>query len=387
MDNNGLYNDSSSTITFNLAAAPTGTASFYLALSSDFQSAIIVTVNGTQLAGSSGYLPRLCGGGSANESDATIREGIHGIFSDNRINFAASLLQAGQNTITIGLRQTSKVNGDGYFADHAMYDYVRLELTGYVPPPPGTVTAYPGNSQNLISWPVQPGAVSYNVLRSTTSGTGYLPLTNGVIGPVCGSGGGAASCVDTTAVNGTPYYYVVQSVNSVGASANSPESSATPSGALSTSPPAPPTGVTIGGVGHQSVTVNWTASANANYYTISRSTLFDNGGGASNILGTIVLNNTNTTSYTDKAVTDGSIYSYSVTATSAAGTSTNSAAASGVPLPAPPASAPGSFAGLFNSTSIILFSTGRPCPARWAISSAAQTASRGRTFMCRTSAN
>ena len=71
-------------------------------------------------------------------------------------------------------------------------------------------------------------------------------------------------------------------------------------------------------------------------------------------MGTIVLNNTNSTSYTDTAVTDGSIYSYSVTATGAAGTSPNSAAASGVPLPAPPATAPGSFSGLFNSTSVIL---------------------------------
>ena len=284
VDNNGIYNDSSSTINFNLASAPTGTASFYLALSSDYQGAIEVGVNGTQLAGSSGYNPAMSS--SANESDATIREGIHGIFSDNRINFSASLLKLGPNTITIGLRQTGKVNGDGYFADHAMYDYVRLELTGYIPPPPGTVTAYAGNSQNLISWPVQPGAISYNVLRSTTSGTGYLPLTNGVIGPVCGSGNGTATCVDTTAVNGTPYYYVVQSVNSVGASTNSaPESPATPSVALSTSPPAAPASVTIVSVAHQSVTVNWTASANANFYTVYRSTLFDNGGGAAKYFG------------------------------------------------------------------------------------------------------
>jgi len=60
----------------------------------------------------------------------------------------------------------------------------------------------------------------------------------------------------------------------------------------------------------------------ANYYTIYRSTLVNNGGGASNVLGTIVLNNTNTaTSYTDTTPTDGSIYSYFVTANSAGGTS------------------------------------------------------------------
>jgi len=353
VDNNGIYNDSSSTITFNLPSAPSGTASFYLALSSDFQGAITVAVNGTALVGSSGYSPAYLGSG--NESDATIREGIHGIFSDNRINFAASLLQAGQNTITIGLRQTSKVNGDGNFADHAMYDYIRLELPGYIPPPPQTVTTYPGNFQNLICWPAQPGATSYNILRSITSGSGFVPLTNGVTGPVCGSGPNNVTYVDHQVVNGLTYYYVVQSVNPVGASASSTQSAATAPGAFSTTPPAAPASVTIGSATHQSVTVNWSASANANFYTVYRSTLVNNGGGASNVLSTIVLNNTNTaTSYTDTAVTDGSIYSYSVTATSAAGTSTNSVSAAGVPLPVPPATAPGSFIGIFDSSSVNL---------------------------------
>ena len=335
---NGNYNDSSSTITFNLASAPAGTASFYLALASDYQGAIQVSVNGTAIAGANGYSPAYSG--SADGSDATIREGIHGTFSDKRINFSASLLNAGANTITIGLRQTGKVNGNGNFADHAMYDYVRLELTGYIPPPPASAIAYAGNNCNLVCWPVTPGATSYNILRTTTSGSGYVSITNGVIGPVCGSGINDATYLDTSAVNGTTYYYVIQSVNPAGSSTNSPESSgAAPSAAISSIAPAAPGGVSIGGVAHQSVTVNWSASSGANFYTVYRSTLFDNGGGASNVLGTIVLNNTTTTtSYTDTAVTDGSIYRYFVTATGAGGTSTNSLAAAAVPLPAPPAS-------------------------------------------------
>jgi autotransporter-associated beta strand protein len=353
VDSTGFYNDSSSTITFNLASAPTGTASFYLALASDYQGAIEVSVNGTQIAGGNGYGPIYAGSG--NESDATIREGIHGLFSDNRINFSASLLRTNANTIIIYLRQTGKVNGNGYFADHAMYDYIRLELTGYIPPAPPSVTAYAGNGQNLISWPAQPGAVSYNIFRSINSGSGFTSITNGVIGPVCGSGLNSATYLDTNVVNGTTYYYIVQSANSV-SSTNSPQSSGvTPSGAISSAIPAAPASVSIGSVAHQSVTVNWNASSGANFYTVYRSTLYDNGGGASNVLGTIVLNNTNTTtSFTDTAVTDGTIYRYVVTATSAAGTSTNSVAAAAVPLPAPPASAPGSFTGLFNGANVVL---------------------------------
>ena len=339
-DLTGNYNGSASTIIFNLAQAPVSgaQASLYVALASDYQGAMVVQVNGNDLAGSTGYFPAYSS--SANESDASIREGIHGMFSDDRLNFSGSLLRAGQNTITLNMRK------GGYFANHAMYDYVRLELTGYVPPPPASVAAYPGNNCNLIAWPVVPGATSYNLLRSTVSGGGYAVVTNGVTGPVCGSGWNNATCVDTTAVNGTTYYYVVQSVNPAGTSANSPESpGAMPSASLSASAPAAPIGLAVGSVGHQSVSLNWSASAGANYYTIERSTLFDNGGGVSNVLGTITLaNNVTGTSYTDSSPTDGSIYSYAISAASAGGGSSNSSPVVAVPLPAPPSGPPGNAA-------------------------------------------
>jgi rhamnogalacturonan endolyase len=336
-DLSGNYNGSTSTITFDLAQAPAGgsEASLYVALASDYQGAMVVQVNGNDLAGSAGYFPAYSSSG--NESDASIREGIHGMFSDNRLNFSGSLLQAGRNTITLNMRK------GGYFANHAMYDYVRLELTGYVPPAPADIAAYPGNNCNLIAWPVVPGATSYNVLRSTLSGGGYTTVTNGVTGPVCGSGWNNATCLDTTAVNGTTYYYVVQSVNPAGTSADSPETAgATPSASLPANAPAAPTGLAVGSVAHQRVTLNWSASAGANYYTIQRSTLFDNGGGTSNVLGTIVLaNNVTGTSYIDASPTDGSIYGYTVSAAGAGGCSSNSGLVAAVPLPSPPSGPPG----------------------------------------------
>ena len=341
VNSSGLYLDSSSTINFNLASIGGNAASFYIALASDYQGAVEIGVNGTQIAGANGYSPAYSS--STSQSDTTIRQGIHGCYSDNRISFSTNLLHVGANTITIGLRQTGKVNGNGYFADHAMYDYLRLELSGYVPPAPASVSAYPGNNCNLVSWPVTPGATSYNILRSTTSGSGYASLTNGVTGPVCGSGTNNATYVDPLAANGTTYYYVVQSVNPVGSSANSLQSSgATPSAGLSTSVPAAPTGLNVASVGHQSVTLNWSAVPGANFYSIFRSTLFNTGGGSSNNLGTISLNNTTTgTSYTDTSPTDGSLYSYYVTATSAGGVGGSSASVVGVALPPAPANAPG----------------------------------------------
>jgi len=97
---------------------------------------------------------------------------------------------------------------------------VSLYNSYYTPPPstPTGLSATPGNSQVALSWNASSGATSYNVKRSTTSGSGYSvigsPGTNGF--------------TDATAVNGMTYYYVVSAVNGSGESANSTQVSATP---------------------------------------------------------------------------------------------------------------------------------------------------------------
>ncbi|HZT23241.1 MAG TPA: polysaccharide lyase family protein, partial [Verrucomicrobiae bacterium] len=180
---------SSSTVTFNLATAPTNgaTASLLMGIASDDNSPIYVTVNGTLLSGGNATgtpqtsLPTTGWFPINDISDSNIREENHGGYSDERLTFAGSLLHAGNNTINFSFRQA----GGSEFTHHFIYDYIRLELTGYVPPAPTSVVAYAGNNAVLLSWPVTPGATSYNILRSTTSGSGYVSITNGVVGPVC----------------------------------------------------------------------------------------------------------------------------------------------------------------------------------------------------------
>jgi len=331
----------SSTITFNLASAPAAnsTASLYIALAANDADAVILTVNGQNLASVSGVtaspssLPTT-GYGSPVGGDTSVREGNHGPATDERINFPGKTLVAGTNTIIITLRQA----GGASFFNHFMYDYIRLELTGYVPPPPTGVAAYAGNNAVLLSWPVTPGATSYNILRSTTSGSGYVPITNGVTGPVCGSGPQNATYFDNGAANSTTYYYKVQSVNPTGASTNSPASGGvTPSSSLSSTAPATPTGLTVTSA-NNAVTLTWSASPGANYYNVQRGTVV-------NLLGYvpfyIILSNTTTnTTYTDASGTLGCTYSYFVTATSAGGTSGASAAVTAKPVPPPPAAPP-----------------------------------------------
>ena len=94
-----------------------------------------------------------------------------------------------------------------------------------VPTTPTGLTATPGNAHVALAWTAVTGATSYNVKRGNTTGGPYTtiasPTTN--------------SYDDTTAVNGTLYFYVVSAVNSAGESGNSTEVSAMPV-APSTSP-------------------------------------------------------------------------------------------------------------------------------------------------------
>jgi hypothetical protein len=93
------------------------------------------------------------------------------------------------------------------------------------PTPPNNLTALPGNAVVSLSWSASSGATSYNVLRSTVSGGPYAVIDTEVT---------TASFSDTSVANGTTYYYVVQAVNAGGASGNSNQASATPSGELQT---------------------------------------------------------------------------------------------------------------------------------------------------------
>jgi hypothetical protein len=90
------------------------------------------------------------------------------------------------------------------------------------PPAPTGLTATSGNTQVSLSWTASAGATSYNVLRSTTSGSGYATVATNVT---------STNYTDTGLTNGTTYYYVVQAVNASGASLNSNEASTTPAAA------------------------------------------------------------------------------------------------------------------------------------------------------------
>lgn len=88
-----------------------------------------------------------------------------------------------------------------------------------IPPAPTGLVAAAGNGQVVLNWNTTTGAGSYNIKRATTSGGPYGLIASGVT---------VTSYTDTTALNGSTYYYVVSAINASGESANSSQASATP---------------------------------------------------------------------------------------------------------------------------------------------------------------
>ena len=346
-DASGIYQPCTGTIAFELAKLPASgvQASLYIALAGNDGDKVIVRVNGANLGDAAGVqgvahamLP--VGFAPAYSDTSSIHFSDHGPFCDQRITFPAELLRAGRNIITITM-DTRKMTA------FLMVDYLRLELPGYVPPAPENVTAYAGNNRILISWPVVPGASSYDILRSTSRDSGFTPIVTGLVAQVCGSGAIRATFADTTAVNGTQYFYAVKSVNPGGRSADSPVSAGTkPESGFAANAPSAPENMKVTGSGHHKVALSWGAAPGANYYSVWRTTLHADGVGGTYPLGTVLIEDVATdTSYTDSSPTDGRIYSYHVTAVNAAGSGGPSGAVTAVPLPVPPATAPASLTG------------------------------------------
>jgi hypothetical protein len=199
-------------IFFDLPAtpAPSAAASIYFAIAADYSGPVIVTVNGHNVTNpSTGFSPAFSSSGAGD--DAMIRMGSQGVFCDYRLNFSGSTLHAGQNEIDLNMRK------GGYFSNSVLYDYIRLELAGYVPPAPGSIAVTPGDTQVQLTWAPVPGATSYIIKRATSSGGPFTTMASNATGPVAGSGG-QTTFTDATVTNGQTYYYTVSAANPGGAS-------------------------------------------------------------------------------------------------------------------------------------------------------------------------
>jgi fibronectin type 3 domain-containing protein len=185
---------------------------------------------------------------------------------------------------------------------------------------PTGLTATGGNNVVNLSWTAPTGAVSYNIYRGTAAGgEATTPLATGVT---------TTSYSDSTAVNGTTYFYTVTAVNG-NASPLASESAASNEASAGT-PPAAPATLTATPVGPNkgasSITLNWAASTGATSYNVYRSL---NGNGET---GAALATGITGTTYTDSTAAFGTTYFYKVTAVGSAGEGTKSTEASATPL-------------------------------------------------------
>ncbi|WP_244864962.1 glycoside hydrolase family 48 protein [Xylanibacillus composti] len=171
-----------------------------------------------------------------------------------------------------------------------------VSVTPAPPQLPGefTLTAVAGNGQVSLEWTASTDATGYAVQRATSASGPFSSLA-----AVAGR-----SYVDTSAINGTTYYYRIAASNSVGTTLSN-TASATPQ------VPLPGTFTLSATAGNGQVALNWSASSNAQSYSVERATA------AAGPFSELEL--TTGRSYTDTSVVNGTTYYYRVRAQNTSG--------------------------------------------------------------------
>ncbi len=213
------------------------------------------------------------------------------------------------------------------------------------PAAPTGIVATPNNGAVALAWTAPTGAVSYRVLRSTTSGSGYLLVGNS----------STPAFTDTTVANGTTYYYVITASNG---SCNSVNSIEVPAAPLCV-PPSVPTNVTATPDNKQ-VVLAWTASTGgAALYRVSRGTAA--AGPFTSIATPAGIG------YTDVGVTNGTTYYYVVSASNGSCSSADTVAIPATPVCTPPP-VPGTLVATPGDTQVALtWVASTPAPTSYSV--------------------
>ncbi len=151
------------------------------------------------------------------------------LYAYDATNLTNELWDSGQNSARDGYGNFAKfcaptvANGKVYVPT----DSKQVAVYGILPPvtapppaPPG-LTATGGNGLVVLKWNFTNTAASYNVYRGTVSGGEVKISTTPAL--VTGT-----TYIDTGLTNGTPYFYYVTAVNTIGESGPSAEATATP---------------------------------------------------------------------------------------------------------------------------------------------------------------
>ena len=231
------------------------------------------------------------------------------------------------NGVTNGTKYYYKiaaVNAVGTSAQSNEVSATPQAVQATVPSAPRTLTGIASNSSVKLSWlaPTSNGGspiTGYSVYRGTSAGgESATPLATNVT---------ATTFTDTSAVNGSTYFYTVAAVNAIGPSAPSNEISALPQ---ATAPSSPLNLVASGGSGL--VSLSWTAPTTDGGSGITGYNIY-RGTSAAGEAVVPVASSVGLTSFTDTGLANGTTYFYKVAAVNSVGTSPLSNEASATPQP------------------------------------------------------
>ena len=216
-------------------------------------------------------------------------------------NFAFRNSASSSNLMWFFIKTSGSSAGLEGHAGPLYVDDVYLDANGvnlFNPARPWTPTglaAKNGDSRVTLTWSPAANAIGYKIKRAEVSGGPYDEIAVNVT---------VTNYVDTTAINGTTYYYVVSTLGYESSeSDNSAEVSATPM-------PAPGNVVATGGNGQ--ITVTWDVMGAASSYQVKRSST---PGGPYTTLDAAFAN----TTYTDTPIANGTRFYYVIVGNLTAG--------------------------------------------------------------------
>lgn len=216
------------------------------------------------------------------------------------------------NTTTNGYIDTTVIDGTTYFyvvtavKGSSESSNQSIEVSSMPVAAPGSLITSIGASSVTLNWAGPIGATSYNIYRSTTSGSYSVALATGFIG---------TSYTDTTAIAGLNYYYIIKAISTNSISIASSEVNVKPLSNFAI------TSVSVNGA--NALQVSWTASTGATSYTLSFGTS----------AGSYTTTLTNRTSpVTISSLAAGTTYYFMVSAINSTGSLNSDAEAQGVPL-------------------------------------------------------
>jgi len=202
---------------FTIGALPVGYGCFLSATGGTLYANIVpppVITSGTSVTGTAGS----SFGYQITASNSPTSYAATGLPAGLVVNTSSGLISGTPSATGTTSTTISASNGGGTGS-------AALVITILPAPPatPASVSATGNNAQVSLAWAASSGATSYNVKRSTSSGSGYASLATTM----------GTSYSDPSVINGTTYYYVVSALNAGGESANSQEASARPTAPIS----------------------------------------------------------------------------------------------------------------------------------------------------------